>query len=156
MEDNKSFSSFRYYLINDNELDLDHTPPSPLNYILMERKESCQLKFGRRQGSYSSFLFKITELAELAGFTHILCPRLKLDKYNILIYDYSFCKVLYLASSTLMQRTTNTFDVSQLDLFEPLGECCGREDPLQRVDGERVVAVGQAAELRLAVADGHR
>jgi hypothetical protein len=51
---------------------------------------------------------------------------------------------------------TYTFDVSQLDLLEPLGERGGREDFLQRVDGEHAVAVGQASEFRLAVADGHR
>ena len=48
------------------------------------------------------------------------------------------------------------FNVSQLDLLEPFCEGRSRKNLLQGVDCEDVGAVGQATELGLAVADGHR
>ena len=53
-------------------------------------------------------------------------------------------------------KKTHSFDVGQLDLLEPLGERGRRQNLLKRVDREDVAAVGQAAKLGLAVADGHR
>ena len=54
------------------------------------------------------------------------------------------------------EEETHLFNVSQLDLLEPFCEGRSRKNLLQGVDREDVGAVGQATELGLAVADGHR
>ena len=50
---------------------------------------------------------------------------------------------------------SNLFDLGDLDLGQPLGECVCAEGLLEGRESERLVALSEAGQLRLALADGH-